>query len=326
VIRISVPEWWRQFCFAAEKFLADWHERPRRVTELASPSDKADPAKVRYGPLERVELTDEVSRTLFEEYAAHRLTDRGHEEIGWMLLGTRGERDALVLATLPAGDERSASSVHVRFNSHAQAVAARMVRQWNRQLVILGIVHTHPGSMRHPSDGDLSGDRVWIQQLRGREGIFAIGTADAPKHSPDGVMWQPTDTVQCLTELRLSWYTLRHGEYRYRPMDVTLTVGPDYARPLRPIWSVIETHAAEIDRLMRQQQNVRLEPLEGDGEAMLAVFVPLAEPESALRVLISDAQVRYQVIRGGEILEADMQESQVDRGVYLMLAELARHA
>ena len=57
---------------------------------------------VRYDRLRRVVLTDEVGRTLFEEYAAHRATDRGAEEIGWQLLGLRGPDEAVALATLPA--------------------------------------------------------------------------------------------------------------------------------------------------------------------------------------------------------------------------------
>jgi len=42
-------------------------------------------------PLPRaVHLDDEVARTLFEEYAAHRKGARGEEETGWFLLGRRG--------------------------------------------------------------------------------------------------------------------------------------------------------------------------------------------------------------------------------------------
>src|SRR5690349_21325385 len=61
-----------------------------------------------YRRLQRVVLTDEVSRTLFEEYATHRDSSRGDEETGWVLLGVRETEEALVLATLPAGAGRSA--------------------------------------------------------------------------------------------------------------------------------------------------------------------------------------------------------------------------
>ena len=44
--------------------------------------------------LESLVLTDEVSRTLFEEYAEHRNGPRGREETGWLLLGHRLEREA----------------------------------------------------------------------------------------------------------------------------------------------------------------------------------------------------------------------------------------
>src|SRR5439155_25591717 len=61
-----------------------------------------------YQRLRKVWLTDEVSRTLFHEYAAHRASARGEEEIGWVLLGVRDTDQAVVLATLPAGAQRSA--------------------------------------------------------------------------------------------------------------------------------------------------------------------------------------------------------------------------
>src|SRR4051812_18504100 len=79
----------------------------------------------RYERLQRVIVSDEVCRTLFEEYAIHRHSQRGDEETGWVLLGLRETAEAVVLATLPAGTNRSAGIAHVRFNSIAQAVGSR---------------------------------------------------------------------------------------------------------------------------------------------------------------------------------------------------------
>ena len=118
---------------------------------------------------------------MFEEFGEHRRSQRGDEEIGWVLLGVREETDALVLATLPAGAYRNASVAHVRFNSDGQALASRIVRQWDKRLAMIGVVHTHPGSLRHPSEGDYQGDSQWVSQLRGGDGIFGIGTADAKR-------------------------------------------------------------------------------------------------------------------------------------------------
>ena len=72
------------------------------------PAKSAVAATAKYPPLRHVTLTDEVSRTLFEEYAAHRQSHRGNEETGWTLLGLRDGDEAIILATLPAGAHCSA--------------------------------------------------------------------------------------------------------------------------------------------------------------------------------------------------------------------------
>src|SRR5262249_4519992 len=154
-------------------------------------------------PLRRVLLTDGVGRTLFEEYAAHRDAENGDEETGWVLMGLRERDEAIALATLPAGTQRDAGVAHVRFNSSGQALASRIVRQSDRRLGILGVVHTHPGSLRHPSDGDFQGDTLWVKQLRGGQGVFGIGTADgSPVASPGPrtavFASRPRPHVQCL--------------------------------------------------------------------------------------------------------------------------------
>jgi proteasome lid subunit RPN8/RPN11 len=274
-------------------------------------------------PLERIVLTDEVSRTLFEEYAAHRAGQRGDEETGWLLLGVREEDRAVMLATLPAGAGRDAGHAHVRFDSASQALASRVVRQSDRRLTLLGVVHTHPGSLRHPSDGDFRGDSQWVGQLRGKEGVFAIGTTDGRPGPNPALAWQPKPHVQCLGPLRLSWYALKEGDRAYRPLPVDLTLGPDLARPLRPVWTMIEAHAGRLDRLARQQARVRFDVAEGRAGAALAVTVPLAEPGSAVRVILDGKEVRYYLLRDGSLFAADLREERADQGVYLLLAELA---
>jgi hypothetical protein len=281
------------------------------------------PTPVHYQPLQRVVLTDGVDRTLFEEYAAHRESSRGEEETGWVLLGLREAREAVVLATLPAGAERSAGVAHVQFNSSGQVLGSRIVRQVDRRLTILGVVHTHPGSLRHPSDSDYKGDSRWVGQLRGREGIFGIGTADVHPATGSVVARQPRPHVQCLGKLCLSWYTLRGGDANYRPVPIELTLGPDLARPLHPIWPTIEAHADRLDRLARQQAGVVFEVVPSTDGMALAVTIPLAEPGDAVRVLLEENEVRYFVRRGDKLLAADPHEDRVDQGVYLLLAELA---
>jgi hypothetical protein len=295
----------------------------RDLSPIADARPTAAPVPKQYGPLKRVTLSDEVGRTLFEEYAAHRQGPRGHEETGWVLLGLREEHEAIVLATLPAGAERNAGVAHVRFNSTAQAMGSRIVRQADRRLTMLGIVHTHPGSLRHPSDGDYQGDSEWVGRLRrGREGVFGIGTADG-KDNGDEFLRYLKPHVQCLGSLCLSWYSLREGDATYSPLPCDLTLGPDLARPLHAVWQTVELHAERLDRLYCQQTGVTFEVVPGRQEPTLAVIVPLAEPGHAVRVLLEGKEVRYYVVRNGEIAEVNSQEPQLDRGVYLLLAELA---
>jgi proteasome lid subunit RPN8/RPN11 len=274
-------------------------------------------------PLERILLTDGVGRTLFEEYAQHRASARGSEETGWMLLGLREAREAVALATLPAGTRAETSVSHVQFNSMAQAVGSRIVRQSERRLTILGVVHTHPGSLRHPSDGDLRGDRHWVERLRGMEGVFGIGTADGEADSCYAL--RPRPHVQCLGDLRFSWYSLRQGEGGYRPLPVDLTLGPDLARRLHGAWPTLEEHAERIERLYQQLARLRVEVVDGPSPGLLLVL-PLTGDNEALRVLLSGPSVRYYLQRKGQLLEADHHDERVDRGVYRLLAELAQEA
>jgi proteasome lid subunit RPN8/RPN11 len=287
------------------------------------PRPAGRPPAVEYQALERVVLTDGVGRTLFEEYAAHRAEACGEEETGWFLLGLRERNQAVVLATLPAGTERDASVTHVRFNSAGQVIGSLIVRQQDRRLAPLGVVHTHPGSLRHPSDADFRGDSDWVQNVRGKEGIFGIGTADG--HSPRGPLFaeQPHPHVQCLGDLRLSWYALAHGETGYRPLPIGLTLGPDLARPLHEVWVAIETHAERLERLYRQQTGVTFGVVPDENGPWLAVNVPVAEPAAAIRVLLKPKEAHYFLVRNGELLAVDCLEERVDRGVYLLLAELA---
>ena len=307
----------------ASQLFHDFHRSFRRHSgPVVSPRPSVSASR-NYLPLKRLLLTDGVAHTLFEEYAEHRAAARGEEETGWVLLGLREEDEAVVLATLPAGTERDAGIGHVQFNSNGQAVGSRIVRQYDRRLTILGVVHTHPGSLRHPSDADFRGDSEWVRQLRGREGVFGIGTSDGDPNA-DATLFaqQPKPHVQCMGVLRLSWYALLFGDGGYRPLSVELTLGPDLARPLHSVWPMIEAHADRLDRLHRQQAGVTFEVTQGEKGPALEVHVPLAEPDRALRVLLEESGVHYYLERNGELLAADCQEDRVDRGVYLLLAEL----
>jgi hypothetical protein len=300
-----------------------WGDVRRSLLPPSLPAHNSAASSPSYSPLQRVLLTDGVGRTLFEGYARHRSEERGEEETGWVLLGLRDANEAVALATLPAGSNSDAGVAHILFNSTAQAVGSRIVRQVDRRLTMLGVVHTHPGSLRHPSDGDLRGDRQWVGNLRGREGVFAIGTADVKE--PDARLFacRPKPNVQCLGQLRFSWYSLRQGDSAYRPLPVEVTIGPDLAHDLHTVWPTLEAHADRIERLMQQQAGVRIEAVTGEMGPALVLVVPLAGNESSLRVHLQDSEVRYFLERDGALSETGQRDDLVDRGVYLLLAELA---
>ncbi len=270
-------------------------------------------------------LTDQVSRTLFAEYAAHRASSRGAEEIGWVLFGLREADRAVVTATAPAGRERDASEAHVRFNAIAQALAYRVVWPLDRRMVMLGVVHTQPGRLRHPSRGDYEGDRVWVRNLRGEEGVFAIGTAGHDVGTGAvAVAEHPQDHVQVLEGLRFDWYTLAADDRRYRAVPVEVTIGPDLALPLRHVWDVVEEHAARLDQLAGRVRKVRFDVTDGKDGPALAMTVGLGEPGQAIRVLMEGKTVRYFYEAGGEVYQPDLPAGVApDQGVYLLLAELA---
>jgi proteasome lid subunit RPN8/RPN11 len=274
-------------------------------------------------PIRRLVLTDEVSRTLFGEYAYHRTTKRGREEIGWDLMGIRQGDAAIVWGTLPAGEARDSSAGHVLFDRDAQGIAARILRQASRQLKILGVVHTHPGTLRHPSSDDYRGDIEWVANLRGGEGVFGIGTADAEPKSETGISWQPASNVQCLGDLCLSWYVLGKGDRNYRPLSVELSIGRDLAAPLRPIWGELEDHGERLERLARQLSGVKFDIEAGYQKPALIVNVPLTDEERSIRVELEGKAVRYRLRTPEGTLASDLKEDRIDVGVFLMLSELA---
>ncbi len=179
------------FCALAPSPLQPW--RKQRIYRLARALEP------------HILLTEGVAHTLFDDYRNHRHSSRGEEEIGWVLLGLRQDGKAIALAALPAGTQREAGVAHVRFNSDAQELASRILRQKDKRLGMLGVVHTHPGSLRHPSAGDFQGDRIWVSRLRGGIGIFGIGTADARAAESQTT---PNDHRQFRGELCFSWYAL----------------------------------------------------------------------------------------------------------------------
>lgn len=281
------------------------------------------------GHLQRVLVSSAVLESLFDMFVEHRQSERGEEETGWLLLGYRREQEAIVLAALPAGTFREAGVAHVRFNTLAQAVATRILRARDRQLTILGVVHTHPGTLRHPSRGDYEGDSKWVLLLPGKEGIFGIGTAESYADGDEApVVHQPTPNSWYWRGLRFTWYALGAGDHNYRAIPVQVVLGENLAKPFLPVWETLECHATGLEELFRRFKAVRVEVLDEWGEdgrpwSYLSVQLPLDHPEEEIRVLLDGPKLQFFYDDGEQTYEVDS-EPPVDRGIYLLLAELVR--
>jgi len=150
-----------------------------------------------------------------------------------------------------------------------------------------------------------------------------MGVGDAEPGPVTGLSWQPAPNVQCLGDIRLSWYVLGKGERSYRPIPVELTIGRDLAIPLRPVWEELEGHAERLLRVVRQLNRVKLEVAPGHQKSALTVTVPLPEDGRAIRVELEGKAVRYRLLTPDGAMAADLREDRVDVGVFLMLSELA---
>jgi hypothetical protein len=115
---------------------------------------------------------------------------------------------------------------------------------------------------------------------------------------------------------------LRRGDRNYRALPIDVTLGPDLALPLRAVWAELENHAERLDRLARQIGRVTFDVIEGNAKAALVVNVPLADPGKMIRVVMEGKHVRYLLLGPDGALAADFQDDRVDRGVFVMLAEL----
>jgi hypothetical protein len=103
---------------------------------------------------------------------------------------------------------------------------------------------------------------------------------------------------------------------------VELTIGPDVAFGLRPVWAELENHAAQLDRLARQLSRVRFDVVDGKDKPALSMTIPLPEPDRAIRVLMEGKEVRYLLLGPEGAMIADFRDDRVDHGVFVMLAEL----
>lgn len=290
-------------------------------------------------PSSDVKIHSGVLKTMFEDFHAHRQTERGEEETGWLLLGRRTESGAVIEAALPPGEFRDAGTAHVNMNSTAQAVAMRILKKHHPELDVLGVAHTHPGRLNRPSQGDYQGDSLWVSKLRKREGIFAIGvwdfdhflnfSAGHPNYQQED---DPADvrgesySSHSSGRARFFWFALAEGEKWYRHLSLEETPGKDLGHEIRGHWEVIEEFAGSIDRLVRMQPALQmgLIPLEMMEVPTMVLCQPLAREGEELQVILQGGEVGFFRMTSENSEEIVGPSDRLDAAFYEVMARLAR--
>ena len=275
-------------------------------------------------PIKYMLISSGVGQTLVQGYRNHLHQERGDEETGWLLMGYREKKHAVVVAAVPSGEFREASSTHVKFNSQAQVVAGRLLRQLHDKLEVLGLFHTHPGRLRHPSSGDYQGDIQWVKKLPGKQGVFGIGTVDHESPIRGEFATKIAINTFSMTGMRFDWFSLASGDSNYVKVPIRWTLGEDLAKPLHVVWDAMETHAGEIEKVLAQQTKATCGITQGAAGHQLTLSIPLAGSSGKIIVFIFKDKVQYFFEKNEQLFAVDIQEDKVDRGVYLVLAELSK--
>lgn len=284
-----------------------------------------------------VRIHQGVLNTMFEDFHRHKETDRGDEETGWMLLGRRESGEVIVEAALPPGEFRDAGTAHVNVNSTAISVAMRVLKKSHPRLDVVGMAHTHPGSLDRPSEGDYRGDIHWVRKLPGKQGVFAIGIwqFDEPvnflgeeSNQGSGDVRQVAAPVTGFQDgrSRFNWFSLSEGDGWYKACPMEPVPGDDYGQSVREHWEVLEHFAGSIDRLLQMQPGMRMGLLPvSDGLAPAMVLCqPLARDGEELQVVLQGREARFFRMSAEEIDELQAPRERLDTAFYEVMAELTR--
>lgn len=159
-------------------------------------------------PLCRVLFTEGCVWSLFTDFLNHIYISTS--ETGWLLLGERRQDECVVQAVLPPGPNAQQDNHRISFDRDWQCEMVRRLRRRRRDLLILGLAHTHPPGCERPSDADLFADRMWSGLLPGHEGVYGIGVV----------------VGDCL-EMR--WWSLAYGGQEYTDLPWRIVHGKDLA-------------------------------------------------------------------------------------------------
>ena len=90
------------------------------------------------------------------------------------------------------------------------------------------------------------------------------------------------------------------------------------------VWDAMEVHASEIEKVLAQQSKASCAITKSASGHQLTLSIPLAGSAGKILVFIFKDKVQYFFEKNEQLFAVDIQEDKVDRGVYLVLAELAK--
>jgi hypothetical protein len=191
----------------------------RPVGGAAASRPHHDPA----APPIEVRVTAGVVDRLLADVADHLRGPHAHDETGWVPIGRVAAGVVSVEGLLSAGRRPFASPAAFE-PDHAHVLAALVLLQAREPADVVGLIHTHPGSMDWNSAVDQVADEGHVLALPGGIGVYPIVVRERRASGP---------VVRA--GVRVAWWGLRASRPAvYAPCRVEVVPGEDAGAWLGP--------------------------------------------------------------------------------------------
>jgi proteasome lid subunit RPN8/RPN11 len=224
-------------------------------TKVVAPSSYHDTS----GAPSLVRVNQGVLDRLAAEFSAHRCTEDGRNETGWVPVGYVDETDGSVAVTglISKGPGAHASPAAFEID-HAYVYAALLLFRSSSRDSVVGLIHSHPDGMHWNSEQDLATDRRHVRTLRSGVGIYPI-----LNHA------RLRTEHQLSLETRLSWWSMsaeRPGVYTPRLPQVL--PGDDEAAWVEDRAEALGHAAKLVSALQSSGLDVKVQPVADDDESL----------------------------------------------------------